>query len=265
MGELENNINNQIIDLWEKNHGDLQLDYRKDGKDMTAELFWPNLHLPAPKNIDLLVIGLNPSHKFPKHKSKVINFEPESSENKIFKEIKASSYTDGEIVDSLKYSNTGYSVKEILEFERFGQKHHNYFQKFWQLGSEIFGKSGIIHHFDLYQFRESSSELMKKSFIPKNPCFFEQQAKLTFEYIAELNPKLIFVANKYASDEFNKQYNPEWVQQWGCHKIIIDNKETPLLLSGMITQSRAIDNFSFDRLVWHMKYINTALNSVQAP
>jgi hypothetical protein len=267
MCDSRNEINNAIIKLWEKNHENLDLSYKEKNnkKRKTAELFWPNLHLPAPAEIDLLVVGLNPSHKFPKHKSKVNNkIGTAKTENKIFQQIIGKAYTEMDIVDALKYSNAGYGVDEILEFEKIGQESHNYFQKFWELGKSIFGTAEKTYHIDLYQFRESNSELIKQ-FISKNDKFFLEQADLTFEYIKELKPKIIFVANKPASDEFVKNYDPEFDEKWGCYKVTIDGNETPLILSGMITQSRSIDDYSFERLIWHMKFINTALDNVQVP
>lgn len=269
MCESRNEINNEIINLWEQYHEKLDLKYKKKNNkkkkaaEFAAELFWPNLHLPAPEIIDLLVIGLNPSHKFPKHKIKVQEVVGTSpTKNAIFKKIFDPIYTDGDIVDALKYSNKGYQVDDILEFEKIGQEWHNYFQKFWKLGESIFSTKLTTHHIDLYQFRESSSVLMKNNFIPNNVDFFQEQAKLTFGYIKELNPKIIFVANKYASDEFYKKYKPQFDENWGCYKLTIDDNETPLILSGMITQSRSIDDYSFERLIWHLNYINTSLNNV---
>jgi len=255
MCKSRNEINNEIIKLWKEYHK----------KKKAAELFWPNLHLPAPEKIDLLVIGLNPSHKFPKHKIKVsekIGTSP--TKNTIFQKIIDREYTDRDIVDALKYSNQGYQVDDILDFEKIGQECHNYFQKFWDLGKSIFLTAKTTYHIDLYQFRESNSELIKK-FIVNHSDFFSKQAELTFKYIEELKPKIIFVASKPASDEFYKKYKPQFDEKWGCYKITIDGNETPLILSGMITQSRSIDDYSFERLIWHMKFINTALNNVQAP
>ena len=257
-------INDSILNLWKKEHKKLDLTYTKS-KDHTAN-FWPNLHpIPHPLiPIELLVVGLNPSDKFPNHKKivkqklkKLLESGGRSS-NKILEAITQENYEQGEngAVKALNYGTQKYSADDILEFEKIGQKEHNYFKKLLELGDAITSVKNRTYHIDLYQFRESNSHLVKKFFVPQNEDFFKSQAELTFKYIEEVQPKMIFVANKFASDVFFKKYGtPCFNEYFGCYIIKIKGQDTPLILSGMITQTRSIDDFSFERLKWHMKKI----------
>jgi len=256
-------INDSILNLWKKEHKKLDLTYTKS-KDHTANI-WPNLHpIPSPLiPVELLVVGLNPSNKFPNHKEKVKEYLKVLSNpisrlsNKILLAISGKKYVQGAngAVSALNYGKQKYSADEILEFEKIGQEGHNYFQKFWELGEAINFVRETTYHIDLYQFRESNSHLVKKFFLPKHEEFFKEQAELTFKYIEVVQPKMIFVANKYASDKFIDNYNPSFNNDLGCYIININKQGTPLILSGMITQTRSIDDFSFERLKWHMKNI----------
>ena len=264
-------INDYILDLWERNSKELNLTYTKSKVDHTAKLFWPNLHpIPHPlRTIELLVVGLNPSDKFPNHKEKVEEYRQGLSNptsrlsNNILLSIAEKKYKQGEngVVNALNYGKLKYTAEEILEFEKIGQEGHNYFQKFWELGEAINSVEETTYHIDLYQFRESNSHLVKKFFLPQNNEFFKEQAKLTFKYIEVVQPKIIFVANKFASDKFIENYNPSFNYDLGCYIININEHDTPLILSGMITQTRSIDDFSFERLKWHMNKIMSAFRS----
>ena len=258
-------INKSILELWKSYCNKLDLKYIKKTGPCEAELFWPNLHpIPHPPiPIELLVVGLNPSDKFPNHKKIVEQKQKklvsgEILSNKILLAIAAKKYKQGEnsAVKALNYKKHKYSADEILEFEKIGQKEHNYFQKLLELGDAITSVKNRTYHIDLYQFRESNSHLVKKFFLPQNEGFFKKQAELTFGYIEEVQPKMIFVANKFASDVFFKKYGtPCFNEYFGCYIIKIKGQDTPLILSGMITQTRSIDDFSFERLKWHMKKI----------
>lgn len=259
-------INQSILDLWKSPYNKLNLGYKKKSVNCEAELFWPNLH-PIPdteRPVELLVVGLNPSDKFPNHKDKVKEYQKDPSvpasglSNNILETIVEPSYNEGVngVVSALNYKKQRYSADEILEFEKIGQKEHNYFQKLLELGDAITSVENRTYHIDLYKFRESNSHLVKKFFLPQNEDFFKKQAELTFSYIEEVQPKMIFVANKFASDVFFKKYeNPCFKEDFGCYIIKIKDQDTPLILSGMITQTRSIDDFSFERLKWHMKKI----------
>lgn len=259
-------INQSILALWESPPNKLNLGYKKKSVNCKAELFWPNLHPIAhpPIPIELLVVGLNPSDKFPKHKDKVKEYQKDLSDpasglsNQILATIVEPSYNEGVngVVSALYYEKQKYIEAEILEFEKIGQKEHNYFKKLFDLGDAITSVKNRTYHIDLYKFRESNSHLVKKFFLPQNEDFFKKQAELTFKYIEEVQPKMIFVANKPASDVFLEKYgNPCFNEDFGCYIIKIKDQDTPLILSGMITQTRSIDDFSFKRLKWHMKKI----------
>lgn len=266
---IDMDINDEILDLWKSFSNKLRLTIKKNKKEEKVDLYWPNLFLKPKDNTEFLIVGLNPSHKFPNHINKtkdcLLN-NKNLEKNKIIKKITDPSYlsVDG-VVSALIYNKPNeYSKSDILKFEEIGQDEHNYFQKLWALGKKVTGKKNTTSHIDLYQFRHADSSIIKDYLIIQNEEFFNLQAELTFKRIELLNPELIFVANKYASDKFIEKYKCKFDKNIGCHIININDKKIPLILSGMITQSRSIDNYSFERLTWHMRKIFSLFKSLNS-
>jgi hypothetical protein len=121
-------------------------------------------------------------------------------------------------------------------------------------------------HLDLFYYRETSQNKFKKRIEFKEKKdqsielnkFAEEQLEL-FLYILEIiDPKVIVVANAFISkiiiNKFkDKLNNVQLDSKEGFHRIFVNNKKIPIFFSSMLTQQRALDLHSYERLVWHIK------------
>ncbi len=107
--------------------------------------------------------------------------------------------------------------------------------------------------------------------------FIWKQIEISREIIEKAKPKIIVVNNTLARDFFgiNKSedrtqsvwmgYDFKFDYEIGTHRII-GNKElktdltgTPVIFTSMLTGQRALDNGSFERLTWHIDFVNKNL------
>jgi hypothetical protein len=134
-------------------------------------------------------------------------------------------------------------------------------------------------HIDLLFIRETDQKLIEKLSYT-NVEFINAQLKITFEIIEKAEPKLILVANSFASEFFGKMKakHSEYTQIWQGHDFFFDNnnqwnKEStfdsnigtyrislgkqniPIIFSGMLSGQRALDIGSYERLKWQIKMI----------
>lgn len=108
----------------------------------------------------------------------------------------------------------------------------------------------------------SQSKFKKLIYIDKRETelntFARKQIMLSKQLIKIMQPKLIVVANAFASTLFNEEmykHKIHFDEDKGYHLLELDpNKpKTPVFFSSMLTGQRALDNYSFDRLHWHIK------------
>ncbi len=136
-------------------------------------------------------------------------------------------------------------------------KVHKYFNKFPKIAGET-----NLHwsHLDLLYLRETKQDNIKAvcedtSSFP----FIKKQLEISKEIIESCKPKIIVVCNAYARDLFDKPHflETEFDDDLGTHRIKdnIHLKGTPVFYSGMITGQRALDNGSYERLVWHINFV----------
>ena len=55
--------------------------------------------------------------------------------------------------------------------------------------------------------------------------------------------------------EWNNWNNAKWKKEIGTYVLTMKNVNCPVFLSGMISGQRALDIFSKERLIWHMKKV----------
>jgi hypothetical protein len=146
-----------------------------------------------------------------------------------------------------------------------GHKTHPCFKKF----IDISEKTGLDWtHLDILYIREtqqsSVGDLLKK---PEGLDFINQQAILTKSIIDQLlkqDSKTIFVVNNTLARRLlgknisadKKQnvwmgYDFEWNEDFGTHAI----NGNPFFFTSMLTGQRALDNGSFERLVWQINRV----------
>jgi len=162
--------------------------------------------------------------------------------------------------------------------ERLGLKGHGYFKKFEKLAKILYKSKSKYIHIDLFSFKIcSSKELIK--YIQNDPTFFEDQLKIFKKVLNVIQPEIILVANADASKIFKLMYfddkSEDFLKDFHKHfkhekymrkKGNLYNKEfsyyninsdCKVFFSGMLTQQRALDLDSFDRLCHVMKkYMN---------
>ena len=241
------NRNDSLTSLWERNAHKVDV----TTSERTVPLLWPSCYHKPPTNIDILFVGLNPSDSFPS----VTKSIPRNSNNRLFRSIKKNGFLKG-----IQYDGQGYTSEEIAELDGLAMSNHSYFGKFKELGDFILSDDMTeddakgYYHVDLYKFRLQNSNLLME-LIAKNEDFFSAQLQETIGFIREARPRMMLVANKNASAAMLQTFPLMWDDQKGCHVHKEDGWTCDVFLSGMITQTRAIDAYSYERLRWHMKAV----------
>ncbi|HAV57971.1 MAG: hypothetical protein A2003_13365 [Acinetobacter sp. GWC1_38_13] len=249
---MTNSINKEILKLWAQLNED-------GGDDLTIRcpLFYTS-NLGVKKNT-ILFVGLNPSY------------------NESFLKLNASQliplFNDWRKIDDD-------NIKQIIEFDNSLKKidkitlktKYSYFQKFQDIVEYL--KRNRKHnelleweHLDLFLIRITSQAKFKDLIYEKDDqkilnSFAKEQIKLFKILIDLIKPKLIVVANAYASKIFKEEIYKNSISfdnENGYHLIRLEEcREIPVFFSSMLTGQRALDNHSFERLCWH---IDKALNN----
>jgi hypothetical protein len=146
----------------------------------------------------------------------------------------------------------------------------NYFQRFKEI-ADYCGERWT--HIDMLFVRETDqSQIDKLSYTTEGINFIQDQIEFAFQIIEESQPKLILVSNAFATELFGKKkakhqvfdkiwkgYSLDFEKDFdaaiGTYTIEINGKPTPIIFSGMLSGQRALDNGSFERLKWQMKWI----------
>jgi len=199
----------------------------------------------------ILFIGLNPSFS-----------------DKVFKKIlKGTKYEGINIKEKLNRKNKDYDFLIWLESRAANEKDAcDYFAKFHNISESV---KLPYHHIDLFYFREKTQKETKKRigvFNKKKEFllndFALSQLRIAKEIINEINPRIIIVANAFASDIINKhdlfKIDKSKFEVNGYDFLEINHNKIPIIFSSMLTGRRALDNHSFRRLKW---IINKAIKS----
>ena len=144
-----------------------------------------------------------------------------------------------------------YDIKHL-----FRQK-YAYFNKFNDLSTYT---NLDWEHIDLFFHRETSQDKFKNSIHNRKELieFAQCQLKLSKQMIFSCEPKMIVVANAFASDILVKEFDLVFNENFGYHEIKVSGRVVPIFLASMLTGSRARDKYSYHRLKWELK--NAAFN-----
>lgn len=227
--------NKQIIKLWRDNFEEISKIY----PDRNPR--WPVLS-PDFKKDTILFIGINPSG------------DTDSKSNKEF------------LIKDFENLENKDKIEEIIRIEKkniWEKGYGKYFAPFEKISKELFGKEDNFNHLDLYFLRLRSSKnfinLLEED-VKRKEKFFEPQLNISINLILNnIKPKIIFVANKNASEKIKEKFNigeskqDKFFQEHGFYEIEINGKKVPLFLSGMISSARSIDDYSLERVIWHIK------------
>lgn len=115
----------------------------------------------------------------------------------------------------------------------------------------------LLAHHDLLFVRETKQESvleMKKNSLLGT--FFKEQLIISKDIIEKSTPALIVVLNAGARKLFKELFgNGNFDDKLGAYIYSINDKETPVLFSGMLSGQRALDLGSKESLKWHIEYI----------
>ena len=217
-------LNQGILNIW--------IDHFDEVKKFNNEkILWPVLSQEFNKN-SILFLGINPSGDSDHAKDRFL------IKNK------------DDIRDNDK-------IRELIDMEKkniWDNGYSKYFKPFQKISNQL---KISFDHFDLYFFRMRSSkkyfQLLEEN---KESQFFKKQLNLSLNTIVHnITPKVIFVANKEASDIFIKRFSSEikFNELEGFYVLSINNHKIPVFFSGMISSARSIDNYTLDRIIWHIK------------
>ena len=145
---------------------------------------------------------------------------------------------------------------EVRDSENGGYK-HRYFTKPQMLNDAI----GIsrLSHVDMFSVRTRHQYVVPG--IVNDPDaqeFVEEQLRLFRTIVDGASPRAIVVVNALASHLIRTGRALgalDYDEELGVAMYKIGEKRVPVFYLGMLSGAHAIDNGSFDRLIWHIKYV----------
>ena len=156
------------------------------------------------------------------------------------------------------FSEKKTKVQESFFYSNHQQEEvHQYFRKF----QDIAEKTRIEwSHLDLLYIRQTDQKIVKSIFNDSiGNEFLQKQLVISKAIIEKSKPKVIVVSNAYARDLFLDEckIKTRFDDNIGTHRIInnIHLVNTPIFFTSMLTGQRALDNGSYDRLVWHINFV----------
>ncbi len=169
----------------------------------------------------------------------------------------------------------GTMIKEKIEFyhhKKNEEKDIQYFEKFKEV-ARYCNELDNWEHIDLLFLRETKQKFIDElTFQPKGVEFIEKQLDISFRIIKRINPKIIIVPDALASEFFGKKkskhkdfdkiwqgynldFENDFDEEIGTYKISMNNREIPIIFSGMLSGQRALDIATLERLKWQIKMI----------
>lgn len=215
-------INQEVLKLWEQTF------------DEDAIALMPLIY-PALKEGTLLFIGLNPSF---------------GERFGFLEDVKFGMREPKKTFQWRNRAKFDFQNAQQIEFE--AKKKYAYYAKFREIAEEAHID---WEHVDLFFYRETSqSDFQEIIFRNKELTEFgKAQLELSKKLIIGLNPIAVVVANALASRIFERQFNATFDENSGYHTIQISARTVPVFLGSMLTGQRAMDNYSYRRLKWHIK------------
>ena len=134
---------------------------------------------------------------------------------------------------------------------------HPYFTKPKKLNEEI--SISRFSHVDMLSVR-SRHQYVVQAIVndPDSQEFVEEQLGLFRKIVNGASPRAIVVINALASNLIRTGRalgTLDYDDVLGVAMYKIGDKRVPVFYSGMLSGAHAVDNGSFDRLIWHIKYV----------
>lgn len=149
--------------------------------------------------------------------------------------------------------------------------HIPYFKKFKEVADYC---NTEWDHLDLLFIRETNQKVIEEMTYnrPDGVNFISEQLNISFNILKQLEPKIIVVANAYATEFFGKMKSKHAVFEkiWqgndfnfeknldheiGTYRIPLNGKQVPIFFSGMLSGQRALDLGSLERLMWQVNWV----------
>jgi len=93
----------------------------------------------------------------------------------------------------------------------------------------------------------------------------QAQFDLAKKMIIDIKPMIIIVSNAFVRDVFKGNTNvkpgftlndeEKTIKEYGTPLVSSPLKDIPIFFTSMLSGQRALDLGSFDRLIWHIKYV----------
>ncbi|WP_345984407.1 hypothetical protein WCX49_07135 [Sulfurimonas sp. HSL-1656] len=218
-----NKLNNEINNLWNQ-------------AALSETLGRQPLYYHELKKNCVLFIGINPSFSSR-------GFESYLKDSNDFSRLNAETF--------YKHPNSNFDINESIEIEKEARKKYSYFKKFHVIDEDY-------EHIDLFLIRETNQAKLKKIIYRKGETlseFAKKQIDIFHRILLEINPRVIVVANALASQIIQTEFDTQIDNEKGCHILPINGKAVPIFYTSMLTGQRALDNFSFERLKWHLDFV----------
>lgn len=220
-------VNRKVEALWE--------DQFPDSADVWMPLVYPPLQEDS-----ILFIGLNPSF----------------SERGFRTILGDTPYANTLPREFFHWRNRSkFDMATAIAIESIAKKKYRFFGKFRELSEYV---EVPWEHIDLFFYRQTSQNRFKPIVFKDDHRlnkFGSEQLELSKTLIEAVKPQIIVVANALAARIFQKEYNPKFDEEIGCHVVALNKKSVPVFLASMLTGQRAMDNYSYQRLKWHIRHV----------
>jgi hypothetical protein len=214
-----------ILHLWQQTF--------KDEDDVLMPLFYPSLKEDA-----ILFVGLNPSFSKKGYSSL----------------LRGTAFSNLELQVFYHWRNReSFDLDMELAIEQIGRNNYPYFKKFKDIASHA---NLDWEHIDLFFYRETSQTQFKQKIYNGQLLmdFGQKQLELSKMLILEAKPRVIVVANAFASSLFQQQFpDVKFDERYGYHRTLLEDRAVPTFFASMLTGRRAMDVYSYQRLRWHIK------------
>jgi hypothetical protein len=168
----------------------------------------------------------------------------------------------------------GFDIERDLEtlfnYEDNIANNHQHGKKIGHFSKLIRAEQKEIWGIDLFYFRDTSQKNFLKQIYDKDKSltnFAKEQIAITAEAIKYYKPTMIIVANAKASSivrehfgEYGLPITSKMDEDYGCYYVQLNGgKKVPILFSSPFSGQRALDNGSFERLAWQVRFIRRIL------
>lgn len=145
---------------------------------------------------------------------------------------------------------------EVRDSDNGGYQ-HPYFVKPKKLNEDI--GIGRFSHVDMFSVRTRHQYVVQAIVNdPDSREFVEEQLGLFRKIVDGASPRAIVVVNALASHLIRTRRALDvldYDEELGVAMYKIGDKRVPVFYSGMLSGAHAVDNGSFNRLIWHIKYV----------